>query len=66
MEEGFATLEQVAYVPVSEMLEIECFDEAIVETLRNRARAAILNLAIASEEKWEDVAKDMKTLDGID
>lgn len=66
VQEGFATLEEVAYVPASEMLEIEGFDEAIVETLRNRARDAILTIAIASEEKLEDVDEDMRNLDGID
>lgn len=66
LQEGFATLKEVAYVPASELLEIEGFDEASVEALRNRARDAILTLAIASEEKLEDVAEDMKNLDGID
>lgn len=66
LQEGFATLEEVAYVPASELLEIEGFDEASVEALRNRARDAILTLAVASEEKLEDVAEDMKNLDGID
>ena len=66
LQEGFATLEEVAYVPASELLEIEGFDEASVEALRNRARDAILTVAIASEEKLEDVAEDMKNLDGID
>ena len=66
LQEGYATLEEVAYVPASELLEIEGFDEASVEALRNRARDAILTLAIASEEKLEDVAEDMKNLDGID
>lgn len=66
VQEGFATLEEVAYVPAAELLEIEGFDEEIVETLRNRARDAILTLAIASEEKMEDVAEDMRTLEGVD
>ncbi len=66
VHEGFATLEEVAYVPASELLEIEGFDENTVETLRNRARDAILTLAIASEEKLEEVAEDLRTLDGVD
>ena len=66
LQEGFATLEEVAYVPAAELLEIEGFDENIVEMLRNRARDAILTLAIASEEKLEDVEEDMRNLDGID
>ncbi len=66
VEEGFATLEEVAYVPLQEMLDIEGFDETLVEALRNRARDAILTLAIASEEKLENVAEDLKNLEGID
>lgn len=66
VQEGFTTLEEIAYVPVSEMLEIDGFDEAIVEMLRNRARDAILTIAIASEEKLEDISEDMRHLDGID
>lgn len=66
LQEGFATLEEVAYVPAAELLEIEGFDEATVEALRNRARDAILTLAIASEEKLEDIDEDMRNLEGID
>ncbi len=66
--EGFTTLEEVAYVPVNEMLEIEEFDEAIVEALRQRAKDALLNMAIASEEQLGDVepAEDLLTMDGMD
>ena len=66
LQEGFATLEEVAYVPTAELLEIDGFDEEIVEVLRNRARDAILTLAIASEEKLEDVADDLRSLEGLD
>lgn len=66
LQEGFATLEEVAYVPAAELLEIEGFDETIVETLRNRARDAILTLAIASEEKLDDIDEAMRNLEGID
>lgn len=66
VQEGFATLEEVAYVPAAELLEIDGFDEAIVEALRNRARDAILTLAIASEEKLEDVSDDLRNLEGLD
>ena len=66
VQEGFATLEEVAYVPANELLEIEGFDESTVEILRNRARDAILTLAIASEEKLEGVDEDLRTLDGVD
>lgn len=50
IEEGFSTLEELAYVPVSELLEIEALDEEMVETLRNRAKAALTTLALAQEE----------------
>ncbi|WP_415902677.1 transcription termination factor NusA [Neptuniibacter sp. QD29_5] len=68
VEEGFTTLEEVAYVPVDEMLEIDGFDEAIVEELRKRAKDALLNLAIASEEKLDSAepAADLLEMDGMD
>lgn len=66
VQEGFVSLEEVAYVPIEEMLEIEGFDEAMVNALRNRARDAILTLAIASEEKLEQIDEDLKNLEGVD
>ena len=66
IQEGFATLEEVAYVPLNEMLEIESFDEDTVNELRSRARNALLVEAIASEEHVENVASDLLTLDGMD
>ena len=66
VEEGFATLEEVAYVPAAELLSIDGFDEEIVETLRNRARDAILTITIAAEEKLGEVSEDMRNLDGVD
>lgn len=66
VEEGFATLEEVAYVPAAELLAIDGFDEEIVETLRNRARDAILTITIAAEEKLGEVSEDMRNLDGVD
>ncbi len=66
IDEGFSTLEEVAYVPVSEMLEIEAFDEDTVNELRNRARNALLTAAIAQEEKLETTAQDLLDLDGMD
>lgn len=66
LQEGFTSLEEVAYVPVQEMLEIEGFDENTVEELRNRARDAILTLAIASEEQLEHMDEDLKNLEGVD
>jgi N utilization substance protein A len=66
IQEGFSTLEEVAYVPLNEMLEIESFDEDTVNELRSRARNALLVEAIASEEQVENVASDLLTLDGMD
>lgn len=68
VEEGFTTLEEVAYVPIEEMLEIEGFDEGIVEALRTRAKDALLNQAIASEEQLDktEPADDLLEIDGMD
>ncbi len=65
IEEGFSTLEEVAYVPISEMMEIEAFDEVTVNELRNRARDALLTMELAREEKVEEVSQDLRTLDGL-
>ena len=65
-QEGFNTLEEVAYVPLEEMLEIESFDEATVNELRSRARNALLTEAIASEEKVEHGIEDLLRLTGMD
>jgi N utilization substance protein A len=65
-DEGFSTLEEVAYVPLNEMLEIESFDEALVNELRTRARNALLTEAIAGEEKVEASAGDLLSLEGMD
>ncbi|ANG64932.1 transcription termination/antitermination protein NusA [Marinobacterium aestuarii] len=66
--EGFTSLEEVAYVPVDEMLEIDGFDEDTVEELRSRAKDALLNLAIASEEVLENAepAADLLEMEGMD
>ena len=66
IQEGFTTLEEIAYVPITEMLEIESFDEETVNELRSRARNAILVQAIASEEHVENVASDLLNLEGMD
>jgi N utilization substance protein A len=68
VREGFASLEEVAYVPAYEMLEIQEFDEEIVEELRNRARDALLTRAIAAEERMGDAepAEDLLHLEGMD
>ena len=65
VQEGFGTLEEVAYVPIEELLEIDGFDEGLVNELRSRARDAILTQAIATEEKVESVEEDLKTLEGM-
>lgn len=64
--EGFSTLEEVAYVPLSEMLEIEAFDEATVQELRDRARNVLLTEAIVTEERLEGVDESLIALDGMD
>ena len=67
VEEGFTTLEEVAYVPLEEMMGIEGFDEEISEELRARAKDALLTLAIASEEQLDvEPAEDLLTMDGMD
>ena len=66
IEEGFSTLEEIAYVPINELLEIEAFDENTVNELRNRARNALLVAAIANEEKMEGVDPELLKLDGMD
>ena len=66
VQEGFNTLEEVAYVPLEEMLEIESFDEATVNELRSRARNALLTAAIATEEKVEHGIEDLQKLEGMD
>ena len=66
IEEGFSTLEEVAYVPLAEMLEIDAFDEATVNELRDRARNVLLTEAIVDEEQLEKVADDMLNLEGMD
>jgi N utilization substance protein A len=66
IQEGFATLEEVAYVPINEMLEIEAFDENTVNELRSRARNALLVQAIASEESLEGVDPLLLQLEGMD
>jgi N utilization substance protein A len=66
IDEGFTSVEEVAYVPINEMLEIEAFDEDTVNELRNRARNVLLTEAIATEEKIENTAEDLLALEGMD
>jgi len=64
--EGFSSLEEVAYVPLNEMLEIESLDEQTVNELRNRARNILLTEDIVSEENVGGMAEDLLTLEGMD
>jgi N utilization substance protein A len=66
VEEGFSGLEEIAYVPITEMLDIEAFDEDTVNELRSRARDALVTEAIASEEGLEGMDDALVNLDGID
>ncbi len=66
LQEGFSALEEVAYVPMNELLEIEAFDEDTVNELRSRARNALLVAAIANEENVEGIAADLLSLGGMD
>jgi N utilization substance protein A len=65
IEEGFTSLEEVAYVPLQEMLEIESFDEDTVNELRTRAKDALLTMEIAREESVEEVSQDLRDLEGM-
>jgi len=64
--EGFTSLEEVAYVPITEMMEIESFDEDMVTELRSRARNALLTEAIQREESVEHVEEALLSLEGMD
>ena len=66
IDEGFSSLEEVAYVPLNEMLEIEAFDEDTVNELRNRERNVLLTEAIVTEEQLENVSDDLLNLDGME
>ena len=67
-EEGFTSLEEIAYVPAAEMLEIDGLTEEIVEQLRERAKEALTTQALASEETLEgaEPAQDLLDLEGLD
>lgn len=64
IDEGFTGLEEIAYVPMQELLEIEAFDEDTINELRTRARNALLTEAIAQEERLE-TAQDLLELEGM-
>lgn len=68
VEEGFSSLEEVAYVPVNELLDIDGFDEDIVEELRTRAKAALTTMALANEESLDnsEPAEDLLSLEGLE
>ncbi|HET7307359.1 MAG TPA: transcription termination factor NusA [Gammaproteobacteria bacterium] len=66
VQEGFSSIEEIAYVPNSELLQIEEFDEGIVEELRGRARDVLLTQAIASEEQHAEPADDLLNMEGMD
>jgi N utilization substance protein A len=65
IDEGFTSLEEVAYVPIQEMLEIESFDEDTVNELRARAKDALLTMEIAREESVEEVSQNLRDLEGL-
>jgi N utilization substance protein A len=68
VQEGFSTIEEIVYVPNSELLQVEEFEEDMVEELRGRARDVLLTQAIMNEEKLGDVepAQDLLEMDGMD
>jgi N utilization substance protein A len=66
--EGFSSLEEIAYVPLQEMLEIDGFDTELIEALRERAKAALLTKAIAQEQQLDNTepAEDLLEMEGMD
>lgn len=65
IDEGFTGLEEVAYVPLQELLDIEAFDEELVNELRTRARNALLSEAIAKDTLVQSVAKELQEIEGM-
>ncbi|PVV15130.1 MAG: transcription termination/antitermination protein NusA [gamma proteobacterium symbiont of Ctena orbiculata] len=66
VQEGFTSVDEVAYVPIEEMLTIEEFDEDLINELRNRAKDFLLTRAIANEEAFREPADDLLTMQGMD
>jgi N utilization substance protein A len=66
VQEGFTAVDEVAYVPIEEMLTIEEFDQDLVHELRNRAKDVLLTKAIASEEAFKKPAEDLLSMQGMD
>ena len=65
IEEGFGSLEEVAYVPLQEMLDIESFDEDTVNELRSRAKDALLTMELVKEESVDEVSQDLRDIEGL-
>lgn len=65
ISEGFTSLEEIAYVPLQEMLDIESFDEDTVVELRTRAKNALLTMEIAKEESAEAISQNLRDVDGL-
>lgn len=65
INEGFSNIEEVAYVPIQEMLDIESFDEETVEELRARAKEALLRIELAREESLKSVQEDLLQMEGL-
>ena len=65
IDEGFTGLEEIAYVPMQELLEIEAFDEDTINELRTRARDSLLTMELAKEERVEEVSQDLRSLEGM-
>ena len=65
IEEGFTSLEEVAYVPIQEMMDIESFDEETVNELRARAKDALLTQELAREESVDSVSQDLRDMEGL-
>jgi len=67
VQEGFTSIEEIAYVPLDEIIAIEGFDEEVANELRNRAKDALLTQAIASEEDLSaaNIADDLLNMEGM-
>jgi len=66
VDEGFTSVDEVAYVPVEEMLGIDGFDEELVDTLRTRARDVLLTAALSGEDSTREPADDLLAMEGMD
>ena len=68
IQEGFSTLEEIAYFPREEMLQVEEFDENLIDELRQRADDALVTMAIQQEEmlKGADPAQDLLAMESMD